>query len=157
MIAPVSVKEAFEVFEDPRNLERITPPWLRFRIVTPEPVVMKKDAVFDYTIRWLGLPIRWRTLITEYEPPFVFVDEQTSGPYTLWRHRHTFHPSEEGTLVSDDVDYILPMGRLGVMAHKVAVARQLKEIFRYRQETLNQMMCKGKARWTDPAIIAKQS
>lgn len=157
MVAPVSVQEAFEVFEDPRNLARITPPWLNFRITTPEPIVMKKDAVFDYTIRWLGIPIGWRTLITEYEPPFLFVDEQTQGPYTLWRHRHTFHPSEEGTLVSDDVDYILPFGFLGGIAHRLAVGNQLKSIFRFRQSALNQMMCGGKARWTDPVITERQS
>ncbi len=155
MIAPVSVKEAFAVFEDPRNLARITPPWLNFRIVTPEPIVMAKDAVFDYTLQWLGLPLRWRTLITEYEPPFHFVDEQTKGPYVLWRHRHRFHPTEEGTLVSDDVDYILPLGPLGRAAHKAVVAAQLKKIFRFRQDALNQMLCAGKARWTDPAVTER--
>lgn len=157
MIAPVSVREAFEVFKDPRNLAKITPPWLNFRIVTPEPIVMKKEAVFDYTIRWLGLPMRWRTLITDYEPPFHFVDQQTKGPYVLWRHRHTFHPMEEGTLVSDDVDYILPLGPLGRIAHSAMVGDQLKKIFRFRQETLNEMLCKGKGRWTDPVITERGS
>lgn len=155
MIAPVSVRDAFAVFEDPRNLAKITPPWLNFRITTPEPIVMKKDAIFDYTLRWMAIPLRWRTLITEYEPPFHFVDEQTKGPYVLWRHTHKFHPTEEGTLVSDDVDYILPLGFLGRAAHSLIVAEQLKKIFRFRQEALNHILCSGKARWTEPAVTVR--
>jgi hypothetical protein len=154
MLAPVSLREAFEVFEDPRNLARITPPWLNFQIVTPEPIVMKKDAVFDYRFRWLGLPMSWQTIITEYEPPFFFVDFQAKGPYTLWRHSHTFKPSEEGTLVTDEVEFVLPLGILGKLALRAGVAEQLKQIFRFRQETLNQMMCRGKGRWTEPGITA---
>lgn len=152
MIAPVSVRDAFDVFEDPRNLARITPPWLEFRMTTPDPVVMRREAVFDYTIRWAGLRLGWRTRISEYEPPFYFTDEMIRGPYTLWRHRHTFHPGEEGTLVSDRVDYQLPLGALGDLVHRLAVAEQLRGIFRYRQMSLNEMLCGGKARWTDPVV-----
>lgn len=157
MITPVAVRDAFAVFEDPRNLAKITPAWLNFRITSPGPIVMKKDAVFDYTLRWMGIPLRWRTRITEYEPPFYFVDEQIRGPYVLWRHRHTFHPTEEGTLVSDDVDYILPFGGLGALVHRLVVAEQLKKIFRFRQEALNEILSHGRARWTDPVVIARES
>lgn len=151
LLAPVSVQEAFAVFEDPRNLARITPPWLEFRIQTPNPV-MQRGARFDYTFRWNSLPLRWKTIITEYEPPFFFIDEMLKGPYAHWRHRHTFHPSEEGTVVTDEVDYALPLGKLGRLMHRLIVAQQLKEIFHYRQLSLNEMLCGGKAHWTEPSI-----
>lgn len=151
MLAPVSVQEAFAVFEDPRNLARITPPWLNFSITSPDPR-MRKGAEFDYLFRWNGLPLKWKTLITAYEPPFFFTDEMLKGPYVYWRHRHTFHPGEEGTVVTDEVDYMLPFGKLGALAHRLMVAHQLKEIFRYRQLSLNEMLCGGKAHWTEPSI-----
>lgn len=154
MIAPVSIQEAFAIFEDPRNLAKITPPWLNFQIITPEPIVMKKDAVFDYRFKWVGLPMSWQTIITDYEPPFYFVDFQAKGPYTLWKHSHTFKPSAEGTIVTDEVEFILPLGILGKIALKAGVSEQLKQIFRFRQETLNGMMCRGEGRWTEPGITA---
>lgn len=136
MSVPVSLREAFAFFEDPRNLARITPPWLNFRITSAAPIQMRKGAEIDYQIRWLGLPLNWKTAITEYEPPFFFVDEQASGPYAYWRHRHTFKPTEYGALVSDAVDYALPLGPLGRLAHSLAVRRQLQGIFDYRQKAL---------------------
>jgi ligand-binding SRPBCC domain-containing protein len=151
MLAPVSIRDAFAVFEDPHNLARITPPWLNFRILSPDPK-MHQGAEFDYLFRWKGLPLKWRTRITEYEPPFFFVDEMLKGPYLYWRHRHTFHPSEDGTVVIDEVDYMLPFGRLGSVVHQFAIARQLKEIFHYRQLSLNEILCGGKAHWTEPSI-----
>src|SRR5262250_1580271 len=110
MTAPVALQEAFEVFENPENLALITPPWLNLRISPESPVQMKKGAVITYRLRWMGIPLSWKTVITEYEPPFLFVDEQAEGPYRLWRHRHTFRPGVEGTEVSDQVDYALPFG-----------------------------------------------
>jgi ligand-binding SRPBCC domain-containing protein len=136
MPVPVSLREAFEFFEDPRNLARITPPWLNFRITTQGPIVMRKGAEIDYQIKWLGIPINWKTEITEYEPPFFFVDEQKSGPYAYWHHRHEFKPTELGALVSDRVDYALPLGPLGRIAHALTVRKQLQEIFDYRQKVL---------------------
>lgn len=135
----VSVEEAFEVFQDPHNLARITPPWLSFRVLTPG-VKIEAGARLDYRIAWLGLPMTWRTLIAEYEPPFYFVDEQLSGPYAYWRHRHTFQPGEMGTVVSDEVVYALPFGPLGQLAHRIAVGRQLRGIFRYRQKALGELI-----------------
>jgi ligand-binding SRPBCC domain-containing protein len=133
--APVSLQEAFEVFENPYNLARITPPWLNLRI-TSEEVHMKKGAVITYQLRWMGIRLSWKTVITEYEPPFLFVDEQASGPYSLWRHRHTFQPGVYGTVVSDRVDYALPLGWLGRIVHRLIVRRQLERIFAFRQEAL---------------------
>jgi ligand-binding SRPBCC domain-containing protein len=136
MPVPVSVQEAFTFFEDPHNLARITPPWLDFRITSPEPIRMRKGTEITYQIRWLRLAIDWKTVVTEYEPPFFFVDEQAGGPYAYWHHRHDFRPSEYGALVSDRVDYALPFGPLGRLAHRLAVQRQLQEIFDYRQQAL---------------------
>ena len=133
---PVSLQEAFAFFENPQNLARITPSWLNFRIVSPERIQMRKGTEIDYQIRWLGLPLRWKTVIVEYEPPFFFVDEQAAGPYAHWHHRHDFKPTEYGALVSDRVDYALPFGPLGRLAHRLAVRNQLQEIFAYRQDAL---------------------
>ncbi|HVN05151.1 MAG TPA: SRPBCC family protein [Bryobacteraceae bacterium] len=136
----VSLKEAFAFFEDPRNLARLTPPWLNFRITSPGEIQMRKGAEIRYRIRWLGLPLNWKTVITEYEPPFFFVDEQAAGPYAFWRHRHTFKPTEYGALVSDRVDYALPLGPLGRLMHGLVAERQLQEIFAYRQKMLAEIL-----------------
>ena len=134
---PVSLQEAFAFFENPHNLARITPPWLNFHIASPGRIQMRKGAEIDCQIRWLGLALKWKTAIAEYEPPFFFVDEQVAGPYAYWRHRHDFKPTEYGALVSDCVDYALPFGPLGRLAHRLAVRRQLQEIFEYRQNALS--------------------
>jgi ligand-binding SRPBCC domain-containing protein len=97
---------------------------------------MRLNAEIEYSIRWLGMPMGWKTVISEYHAPFAFVDTQEEGPYVWWHHTHAFVPSETGTLVSDEVRYILPLGMLGRLAHVLLVERQLKQIFRYRQKTL---------------------
>ena len=136
MTAPVALQEAFEFFQDPSNLSRITPPWLSLRITSPQPVEMQRGAVITYEIRWLGLRLSWKTVITAYEPPFLFVDEQAAGPYRLWRHRHTFRPGIEGTVVADHVDYMLPFGWAGRIVHRLVVRRQLEHIFAFRRHAL---------------------
>ncbi len=137
---PVSLREAFAFFEDPYNLARLTPPWLSFRITSPERIHMRKGAEITYRIRWLGMALNWKTVIAEYEPPFFFVDEQASGPYAFWRHRHDFKPAECGAIVSDSVEYALPFGQLGRLAHYFVVRRQLEGIFDYRQEALGRIL-----------------
>lgn len=127
--------EVFEFFANPENLGFVTPPWLRFRLLTP-PVVMDTWAVLDYRIRWLGLPLSWRTLIREYDPPFRFVDVQVRGPYRRWEHRHLFLEEDGGTWVEDRVTYGLPFGPLGQLVHAVLVRRQLERIWEYRRERL---------------------
>lgn len=99
------IAQVFEFFSRPENLERLTPPDLGFRILTPSPIAMKEGAVIDYTIRIAGLPLRWTTLITLYEPPHRFVDLQLKGPYSYWHHTHTFAETPDGTLLTDDVRY----------------------------------------------------
>ena len=139
MISPVTLREAFAVFENPYNLAKITPPWLNFRILTSN-LRMRLDAEIDYEFRWMGIPLQWTTRITEYEPPFHFVDEALKSPYLLWRHRHTFRALPEGALISDRVDYALPFGFLGNAAHRLVVRKQLDQIFDYRQNVIAQML-----------------
>lgn len=156
MEAPVSLQQAFHVFEDPYNLARITPRSLSFRVVNRDPVVMRKGAEIHYTIKWLGLPMKWKTLISEYKPPSVFIDTQESGPYVWWHHTHGFVPTANGTLVTDEVRYILPLGPLGRIAHDMAVGRQLKRIFEFRQKTLPGLIGGDLDRYrTSPVTISR--
>jgi len=140
MLVPVSIRETFEFFQDPHNLALITPPSLGFQILTPDPIRMRCGAEIDYRIRLAGIPVKWKTIITEYEPPFFFIDEQVRGPYRFWRHRHSFRPTEGGTVVSDRVEYALPFGWIGRIVHCLAVRRRLQHIFAYRQTALTEML-----------------
>ena len=126
-------EEVFAFFSSAQNLDAITPPWLRFRMVTPGPVEMKPGALIDYNLRVHGLPIRWRTKITEWDPPVRFVDEQLRGPYRLWVHEHDFEMRDGGTLVRDHVRYAVPFDFL---VHTIFVRRDIARIFAYRTETL---------------------
>jgi ligand-binding SRPBCC domain-containing protein len=140
MTAPLPRTEVFAFFEDARNLGRITPPWLNFKIVNPEGIRMRAGAEINYVIGWMGLPIQWKTVIKDYEPPHLFIDEQASGPYSLWHHEHTFEETGAGVVIRDQVDYRLPLGVLGRIAHAVMVKRQLLAIFRYRQATIARIL-----------------
>jgi ligand-binding SRPBCC domain-containing protein len=137
MLARRSIDEVFSVFQDPYNLAKITPPSLRFRVTSKQKVVMRQGAEIEYTISWLGIPMTWKTVIAEYDPPVEFIDKQARGPYALWRHRHSFFPTADGVRVCDQVEYALPFGPLGRVAHRLIVAQQLRAIFRYRQAKLS--------------------
>ena len=126
----------FSFFADARNLEALTPPWLKFEVLTPAPIEMRPGALIDYRIRVHGLPIRWRTEITEWSPPHRFVDVQLSGPYTLWHHTHTFEERDGGTLCRDDVRY-RPRG--GAMMNWLFVRRDVERIFATRRERLEEI------------------
>ena len=125
--------EVFGFFAEARNLETITPPWLSFEVLTPAPIDMRAGAIIDYRIRVHGFPLRWRTEITEWQPPARFVDVQQRGPYTLWRHTHTFTESKGGTLCQDHVRY-RPRG--GAIVNWLFVRRDVERIFQYRQQHL---------------------
>lgn len=124
--------EVFAFFAEAHNLERITPPWLRFELLGDGPVEMGVGALIDYRLRVHGIPIRWQSRIEEWEPGRGFVDRQLRGPYRLWHHRHWFESERGGTVVGDRVDYALPLGRLGELAHPLFVRRDLKRIFDFR-------------------------
>ena len=129
-------ERVFPFFAEAGNLELITPPELGFNIITPHPIKMEKGTLIDYTLSMRGLPIRWRTEITEWDPPNRFVDKQLRGPYSQWIHTHTFTdlgPSK--TLIEDEVRYRLPFEPLGDIVHFL-VERELERIFEFRRTSV---------------------
>jgi ligand-binding SRPBCC domain-containing protein len=134
---PTSIDEMFAFFSDASNLESITPPWLNFQILNPEPVGIAAGATIRYRLSWHGIPIRWKTEITRWEPPHAFEDVQLSGPYRLWHHTHRFEVVRGGTLMTDVVRYALPFGALGRAAHSLAVRRNVEQIFNYRYHRIH--------------------
>ncbi len=133
-----ALDDVFEFFSVARNLERITPPWLRFEVITPEPIAMRTGTLIDYRLRLHGIPLRWRSRIEEWEPGRVFVDRQVRGPYRLWHHRHEFEPDGAATVVRDIVHYALPLGRVGALAAPF-VRRDLERIFDHRRERVREL------------------
>lgn len=129
-----TIDEVFAFYTDARNLERLTPPWLRFEMVTPAPVAMRPGTLIDYRIRLRGLPVRWRSRIDVWDPPHRFVDQQVIGPYRLWIHTHAFVPTDGGTLVRDHIRLAVPGGNL---VYRLFVARDLQRIFDYRARQLD--------------------
>jgi ligand-binding SRPBCC domain-containing protein len=133
--------EAFEFYSDALRLEAITPPWLRFRVVTPAPIRMAPGALIDYRLRLRGVPIRWRTRIERWEPGRRFVDVQVAGPYRHWHHTHEFQADGRGgTVIRDVVRYALPLGPLGGLAHSLVVRRDLERIFDFRRDAVERLL-----------------
>jgi len=126
----------FPFFADARNLEAITPPRLRFHLLTPEPIAMGVGTFLQYALRLHGVPVRWDTLIQDWEPPHRFVDVQVRGPYRLWHHTHELVAVDGGTVMRDTVRYSMGFGVLGEMARRAVVARDLEAIFAFRGETV---------------------
>jgi ligand-binding SRPBCC domain-containing protein len=134
--------DVFRFFAAARNLEAITPPWLRFRVVTPEPIAMDVGTLIAYRLRLHGVPVRWLTRIEAWEPGVRFVDAQLRGPYRLWHHTHEFasdpdHPAR--TLMRDTVRWTLPLGLLGAPALPF-VKRDLRRIFDHRAQRVAQLL-----------------
>jgi ligand-binding SRPBCC domain-containing protein len=131
--------EVFAFFAEPRNLALVTPAWLGFEVVGTPPA-MAAGAVIDCRLRWLGLPLTWRTFIREFDPPFRFVDVQVRGPYARWEHRHLFVEDGTATRIEDRVTYRPPLGPLGRLAHAVVIRRQLDAIWRYRERRIGELV-----------------
>jgi ligand-binding SRPBCC domain-containing protein len=129
---PRSLKEVFGFFSELRNLEAITPPWLKFEIVTREPIRLARGAQIDYRLRVHGAPMQWTTEIRRWRPPHGFVDSELRGPYVLWSHSHRFDEGDGGTRMRDVVRYRLPFGPLGRLLNRLVAARDLRSIFDYR-------------------------
>jgi ligand-binding SRPBCC domain-containing protein len=139
-LVPLSPERVFPFFGEVTNLDRITPPWLRFRILPPFPHELRVGSRIEYALRVRGLPLRWTSEIRVWEPPRRFVDVQVRGPYRLWEHEHTFTPHEGGTLIEDRVSYRVPGGPLEPLIHRWLVRPDLERIFRYREEKTPQLL-----------------
>jgi ligand-binding SRPBCC domain-containing protein len=133
---PQPLERVFNFFADPRNLERITPPWLSFAILTRPDIKIEKGTVLDYRLRLHGIPLCWQSEIAVWEPPHRFVDRQTQGPYSIWVHEHRFAENKTGTTIGDRVEYAVSGGAL---IHKFLVAPDLETIFQYRHKILEEI------------------
>lgn len=129
------ISTVFPFFSAAENLAKITPPELGFRIRSALPILMRTGTLIDYTIVLFGFPLRWRTEITNWNPPHSFEDTQLRGPYAKWVHSHSFVEERGGTTIHDRVVYALPFGPLGRLAHPI-ISRQLRRIFDYRESVL---------------------
>jgi ligand-binding SRPBCC domain-containing protein len=136
LFLPRPAARVFDFFAQAANLETITPPWLNFHILTPQPIVMREGTRIDYRLRVHGLPLRWCSEITSWDPPRRFVDEQVRGPYRLWIHEHTFVEKRGGTEVRDRVRYAVPGGTL---VDRLFVRRDVRRIFEHRARRLRQL------------------
>lgn len=141
--------EVFAFFSDASNLDALTPPFLHFRILTPMPVELRVGAQLDYQLSLFGVPVRWRTRISDWQPQERFVDEQESGPYALWRHTHEFEARGGSTLMRDVVDYSEPLGPVGTVAHRLFVRRTLDRIFDFRRDAIVRLL--DRSRTNQPA------
>jgi len=137
---PRPLEEVFAFFADAGNLEAITPPWLGFEVLTPRPIAMRPGTLIDYRLRLRGVPLRWRTEISVWQPPHRFVDEQRRGPYRLWVHEHRFIEVPGGTEIVDRVRYAVPGGRL---VERLVVDRDLARIFEYRRRRVAELLGAG--------------
>ena len=139
MFLPQPLETVFEFFSRAENLEAITPPRLRFRIVTALPISIRQGTLIDYDLRLFGWRFGWRSLISRWNPPYDFIDEQVKGPYAAWVHHHRFAPGAGGTVVSDEVHYRLPLAPLSSLALPL-VKLQLRHIFAYRERTIRKLL-----------------
>jgi len=133
VLLPKPRREVFSFFADAGNLEKLTPAFLNFRIVTPLPLKMEQGAQIDYRIRLHGIPIKWRTNIAVWQPDERFVDEQVRGPYRVWHHEHTFQSQGDQTLMTDVVNYRVWFAPI---LHPLMIKRDLTRIFRFRRDTI---------------------
>ena len=130
-------EQVFPFFADAHNLEAITPPLLRFRVITPRPIPMQVGTLIEYRLRIHRLPIAWQTLIQDWTPGERFVDTQLRGPYALWHHTHEFEPQPaDRTRMRDTVRYALPLGPLGELALRLFVHRDVEAIFEHRARVI---------------------
>lgn len=145
--------EVFPFFADAFNLEALTPPLLRFKVVTPAPITMHVGALIQYALKLRGVPVSWLTSIQGWDPPHRFVDTQVKGPYALWHHTHTFAPTDdgEGTIMEDTVRYGIAFGPFGELAHTLFVKRDVEAIFAFRAQEIPRLLAEFRA---DPAPVA---
>jgi ligand-binding SRPBCC domain-containing protein len=139
-IVPAALDEVWQFFATPKNLPRITPPHLKFEILTPVPEKMYPGLMIGYRVRpLLGIPVHWLTEITQIEPQQFFVDEQRLGPYRIWHHEHHFRPVDGGVEMQDIITYQMPFGWLSAPLHALVVKKQLEQIFAFRTHSVREI------------------
>jgi len=145
-ILSIDIKQAWNFFSNPSNLNTITPPWLGFQITSEVPEKIYPGLLITYQVTpLLGIPMDWVTEISQVQEPHFFIDEQRLGPYQFWHHQHVFKETANGLEVRDIVNYSLPLGILGQFAHSLFVSKQLKEIFDFRYKVLEEKFGKTTA------------
>jgi ligand-binding SRPBCC domain-containing protein len=134
------IEDVFNFFSKPENLSLITPPRMNFEIMTPQPLEMKEGQLVDYALTIVYIiKLRWRTLITKYKSPHIFIDQQIKGPYSLWHHTHTFEEKDGGTIIKDSVVYAIPFGWLGRFVHAIYIKYDIQSIFKHRKKILTKI------------------
>ncbi len=152
-LLPLPLEQTFSFFANAENLEAITPPWLHFSILTPTPITMRQGTLIDYRLRVHGIPLRWRSEITHWNPPYDFTDEQKRGPYRLWIHRHVFTAEGDQTRMRDQITYAVFGGSL---INRLFVQKDVLSIFNHRQTTIQSLFLnqRGRSKSTAHSVIA---
>lgn len=135
------INTSWEFFSSAKNLALITPPELSFKIHTQlDNLGVYEGMIINYTVKPLfGIRVKWQTEITEVDKPYLFVDKQLKGPYTMWEHTHKFVEKDNGVLMQDEVKYQLPLGFIGTLTHNIIVEKKIRKIFKFREETLRRL------------------
>ena len=132
IIVPKPIQEVFDFFNRPENLSKLMPWFMAFTLLTPGPLTTKAGAVFDYEVKVFGIPNRWTTYISDYNPPHDFSDIQLKGPNSYWHHRHSFKEVDGGTLVADHIYYKLPFGLIGKLGNVIVMGPIINALFKHR-------------------------
>jgi ligand-binding SRPBCC domain-containing protein len=133
------LEDVFNFFSQAENLEKITPPWLKFKILTPTPINMGVGTLIDYRLSLYKIPLKWQTKISHWEPPHRFIDEQLRGPYKLWIHEHSFSEVADGCLIRDKVQYQLKGGMISPLLNQLFVRADIERIFSYRKKKIAEL------------------
>jgi uncharacterized protein len=136
---PAPLEKVFQFFSEAQNLEIITPPWLNFHMLRKSTEQIQSGTIIDYKLNIHGVPVKWRTEITDWVPNVSFVDQQLKGPYHTWHHLHTFKAVEGGTEIGDLVTYQVPLGALGKFFLHAWIRRDVNTIFAYRQKKIEEL------------------
>jgi ligand-binding SRPBCC domain-containing protein len=136
------LEEVFDFFSKAENLNKVTPAELSFVFLTPMPIKMHVGSVIDYRIKLMGVPFFWRTIITDWEPPYRFVDQQMRGPYVFWHHEHTFEQKEDHVLMIDRVHYLSPGWIFEPLVDSLFVRKQLQKVWQYREKSFETLFGK---------------
>lgn len=133
------LSQVFDFFSRAENLEKLTPDWLNFKILTPLPIAMEQGTLIDYQIRMMGFAMNWKTEITAWEPQIRFIDTQIKGPYRRWVHEHRFEERDGRTIMHDSVEYAIPGGFISGFINKFFIRPRIKSIFFYREQIINSL------------------